>query len=326
MPTPTDERTRGTRRGGASGDVRAAVRVHHWEGFRFESRLVRAPERRLPPVLLIGGAFQRKERWGYVEQEILRYSDVLTVDPPGWGSADLLPEQHGVEIIADCLHHMLGELGLSRLNIAAGSYGTAIAYRLAQAHPEDVGRMLLFGTMCRIPDHARTAIRHTLDLLDAQEMDLFARATVDLFMSRKPGAGVVNGRALRRILHTRFATAGADETAKYRANTRRLLRHTMLDTTSPPPHPVLVVTGEHDTFTTPELCREMAACCADSQYAEVADADHMVHLERAHEMGELAERFYSGLSIAGLPYLRTVRRVRGEGAADRDGRGTPERP
>ena len=186
---------------------------------------------------------------------------------------------------------MLGELGMRRLNIAAGSYGTAIAYRLAKAHPENVGRMLLFGTMRHIPDLAQSAIRHTLDLLDAQEMHHFAQATVDLFMSQKPGARVVNGRALRRVLHTRFATADADETDKYRANTRRLLRHTVLDTASPPSHPVPVVTGEHDTFTPPRLCREMAACCADSYFAEVADADHMVHLERAQEISELGARF-----------------------------------
>lgn len=310
-PTSNNGHARATRRDGVSDEVQATVRVHHFEGFRFESRLARASERRLPPVLLIGGAFQRKERWGRLEQDILRYADVLTVDPPGWGSADLLPEQHGIEIIADCLHHMLGELGMRRLNIGAGSYGTAIAYRLAQAHPEDVSRILLFGTMCQIPDHAQNAIRHTLDLLDVQELDLFAQATVDLFMSQKPGASVVNGRALRRILHTRFTTADADELDKYRANTRRLLHHTMLDMSSPPSHPVLVLTGEHDTFTTPELCREMADSCRDSYFAEVTDADHMVHLERPHEVTELAERFYSELPITDLPYLRSIQRVRG---------------
>ncbi|HSX98084.1 MAG TPA: hypothetical protein VLG91_11940, partial [Streptomyces sp.] len=64
MPTPTDDRTPDTCGADAPDGQRPAVRVHHWEGFRFEFRLVRALQPRLPPVLLIGGAFQRKERWG----------------------------------------------------------------------------------------------------------------------------------------------------------------------------------------------------------------------------------------------------------------------
>jgi pimeloyl-ACP methyl ester carboxylesterase len=323
MPTPTDSRAREKDSTTLPFVLEPEVRLHQWKGFHFESRLVRAPKPRFPPVLLIGGAFQRKEQWGNLERGAIQHADVLTVDPPGWGNADLLPEHYGVEIIADCLHHMLGELGLRRLSVAAGSYGTAIAYHLAQMYPEDVERMVLIGSMSQIPDHARAAMLHTLDLLESREMDLFAQAMVDLLMTRKPDVNIVNGRSLRRILHKRFASVTADEIDKYCANTRRLLRQTMLDIASPPPQPVLVITGEHDTFTTPDLCRDMAACCADSQYAEVTDADHMVHLERGDELSELILHFCSELPITDLPCIRQICRIRGNDIVTNGGHITP---
>src|SRR5688572_26006360 len=84
------------------------VTEHKWDGYRCESRIVRATsEPRLAPVLLVGGAFQRKEDWGRIEQGLLAHCDVVTVDLPGWGTADLLPESYGVDFLADALNHIL---------------------------------------------------------------------------------------------------------------------------------------------------------------------------------------------------------------------------
>ncbi|WP_354644572.1 alpha/beta fold hydrolase [Kitasatospora camelliae] len=44
---------------------------------------------------------------------------------------------------------MLSEIGLDRVNILGGSYGTALAYRIAQIHPERVTE--------RLPTWARVA-------------------------------------------------------------------------------------------------------------------------------------------------------------------------
>ncbi|SFB83920.1 alpha/beta fold hydrolase [Streptomyces aidingensis] len=71
-----------------------------------------------------------------------------------------------------------------------------------------------------------------------------------------------------------------------------------------PAGPVLVAIGEHDTFTPPRMGRELAATCRESWFAEVLRADHMVHLERTAEVADLAGRFFAGLPITGLPYLR----------------------
>ncbi|MCE7079019.1 alpha/beta fold hydrolase [Streptomyces sp. ST2-7A] len=295
----------------APGVEGASVRTHRWEGYRCESRLVRSPSPRVAPVLLVGGALQRKEDWGRLERELLRHADVLSVDLPGWGAGDPLPERFGVDFLTEALRHMLVELDPGPVNVLGGSYGTAPAYRLAELDPARVARLVLVGTMPAIPEHARGLIERTLELFAAGRMTEFARAGVELLMSSTPGADVAAGAAVRRILLHRFAGISPEEGLKYTENTRRLLAGAMLGAGGGPSQPVLVTTGEHDTFTTPALCREVAAGCPDSWFVEVARGDHMLHLERAPELVELAARFFAGEPFAELPFVRRVERMGG---------------
>ncbi|WP_329571259.1 alpha/beta fold hydrolase [Kitasatospora sp. NBC_01266] len=289
---------------------------HEWQGFHCESRLVRSVAPRIAPMVLIGGAFQTKESWGRLEREFLAHGDVFTVDLPGWGAGNVLPDRYGADFLADALGHMLDEVGLASANLVGGSYGTAIAYRLAQRQPERVERMVLVGTMTSIPAHARIAMRRTLDLLDERRMTEFSEATVRFLVNDDRIACVTAGTRVRRFLLRRMLSLSDEDIEKHRANTMRLLRHEMLDPSRPPAMPVLVTTGEHDTFTTPDLCRDLAATCADSWFTQVADADHMLPLERPVELAELTTRFLAGESLAGLAYCRGLERIsRGGGSA-----------
>ena len=288
----------------------AVLRSHSWEGYHCESRLVRTSAPRLRPLLLIGGAFQRKETWGRFERELLARMDVLTVDPPGWGAGDLLPDHHGVAFLADAVCHMLDAHGLSEVNIVGGSYGTAIAYRIAQQQPERVGRMALIGTMTSIPGHARAAMLRTMEHLAARRMEEYAEAAVDILMNRDRLGSVASGARVRRFLLRRLTNLPEEEAAQTYANTWRLLTQQMIDTAQPPAPPALVVTGEHDTFTTPELCREMAETCQESWFAEISDADHMLFLERTPELADLVTRFLAARPLTGLPYCRGVEQIR----------------
>lgn len=287
----------------------ASVREHGWRGFRYESRTVRAAAPYLAPVLLVGGAFQRKEDWGRIERGLLDHADVLAVDLPGWGSAGVLPAEYDADFLAGALCQVLDDAGLAQVNVLAGSYGTAIAYRLAQLRPARIARMTLVGTMSTMPDHLRAAVRHALDLLAAGRRQEFAEMAVAWLMSRTPDADIAAGAAVRRILLGRCASISDHEAAQFTANTRRLLRQEMIDPTVPPAPPALFTTGEHDTFTPPRLCRELAATCADSWYVEVARADHLMHLERGPELVDLASRFFGGAPVTGLPYARHTERM-----------------
>lgn len=284
------------------------VRKHRLAGYTFWSRLSLSEAPSLDPVVLVGGALHRKEDWGRVEQGLLPFADVLCPDLPGWGDADLLPPYLGPDIPAEALVRLLDDLGLERVNVFAGSYGSSVGYRLAQTHPERIARMVLAGTMGGIPAASRPMMRAAVALAESGPRELFGPAAVDALMSPHPD--IAAKAVVRRILSMRFGSADADDLAKFVANTHRLLARDLIDTSVPPAVPTLFTTGEHDTLTPPELCRELAFTCPESWYVELARADHLIHLERPNQLVDLMGRFFADESLDDLPYATIVEDLR----------------
>lgn len=259
---------------------------------------------------MIGGAFQKKSGWRQFEQEFLASGrDVLTVDPPGWGAGDILPKELGAEALADAVHHMITENGLPRVDVLGVSYGTAIGYRLAERHPEQVGRAVLLGAMTSIPDHACAAIQESLDHLAARRMEQFAETLLALLMDQSRLDVIENGARIHRFLRHRLSTLSHDEIEQTYANSQRLLTHRAVATKGPAACPVLVIVGEYDPFTTTGVCRELAGTCADSWYVEIARTDHMAYLERTVEVAEVAAAFLSGQHLTNLPACHRAERI-----------------
>jgi len=286
------------------------IREHRHQGFRYESRQRRSNSPSLAPVVLVGGGFQRKESWGRVEEGMLSVADVIATDLPGWGAADTLPAAYGADTLAGSLERMLDDLGTGPVNLLASSYGSSIAYRLAQTRPDLVQRMILVGVMCTVPERHRALFAHLADLMEKGDLERFTEIFLDTVMPPETSADVLAAKTVRRLLTRLLTSTGASEAAKFITNTRRLLRGRVVDTGAGPTVPTLVATGEHDILTTPGHCRELATTCPQSWYVEVRRADHMIHLERPDAMVDLMTRFYSDDLIKALPYASTIEDLR----------------
>ena len=68
----------------------------------------------------------------------------------------------------------------------------------------------------------------------------------------------------------------ASDTSRTRC---RLLHHEPLDLGAAPAVPALVFTGEHDVYTRPELCHEVASAFESATFTTIRSADHLFHLE-----------------------------------------------
>lgn len=288
--------------------IPATTDKHRLAGYTFWSRRTRAETPRLDPVVLVGGALHRKEDWGRVEQGLLAFADVICPDLPGWGQADLLPPYLGPDIPAQALVRLLDDLGIERVNLFAGSYGSSVGYRLAQTHPERIARMVLAGTMGVIPEASRPMMRAAVALAESGPREHFGPAAVDALMSPHPD--IAAKAVVHRVLSMRFGAADEEDLAKFVANTHRLLARDLIDTSVPPAVPTLFTTGEHDTLTPPALCRELAFSCPESWYVELARADHLIHLERPNELVDLMARFFAEEPLDGLPYATVVEDLR----------------
>lgn len=270
-------------------------------GFKYECRVVTRSEPALVPILLLGGAFQDKHSWVRHEALIGPLASVVTVDLPGAGAADYLPAGYGLEFLADALHHMIVEEGLPPLNVMGGSYGGAVAYRLAQRHPADVRRLLLCGTALDVPDATRARAADTVALLRRGAIDDFARATLALFLCQDPDREIRRQAAVARLLERQLRALTPEDVRKYLANTERVLA-APLPAGPPPAIPTLVVTGEHDSLTTASMCRATAARCPDGRFLTVRHADHLMPLQRMEEFVDLMLHFFGDRPLHDLPY------------------------
>jgi len=275
-------------------------------GYRSLGRVLVNPAPALPPVLLVGGAMQRKEGWGRLEAQLHRESTVVTVDLPGWGGAGLLPAQFGMGFLADSLAALLRTAGLGAVHVFGGSYGSAVAYHLAQRHPSLVRRTALFGALGRIPHAMRPRLTRTIGLLREGMRDRFAEEVVDAMLNHDPHIALARRGTVERILHAVFRAIGPLEAAQYEQNTLRLLAPGRFDLSPPPGEPLLFGVGEHDSFTTVRDCRAFAQACPGSAFVRLRDSDHPVHLRCPDELAALLLRFFRAQDLHGLPGCHSV--------------------
>lgn len=263
------------------------------EGFRYTCSVQRHPSGRTP-VLFVSGAFQSMASWKKFAEHFARFTTVILCDLPGTGASDVLPSGYRLDYLARALAHVLRQIDVSRVNIVSASYGSPIAYRFAQLFPESVERLVLAGVMKEIPADLRAATIDTLISLDAHRIADCARQIADGLLCTDPEKTVARRDLARRLLVMQLERMTACDRTRYVQNTIRLLDHAPLDLRSAPPVPALVFTGEHDVYTRPDHCREIAAAFDDAIFTTIKEADHLFHIERFEATLALVDWFLRG--------------------------------
>jgi len=266
------------------------------EGFRYVCRIQRHPSGRTP-VLFVSGAFQSMASWKKFAEHFARFTTVILCDLPGNGASDVLPSRYGLDFLARALAQVLRQIGVPTVNIVSASYGSPIAYRFAQLFPASVERLVLAGVMKEIPADLRASTINTLISLDENRIADCARQIAGGLLCADPAKVVARRDLARRLLVTQLERMTPCDRTRYVQNTMRLLDHAPLDLSSAPPVPALVFTGEHDVYTRPEHCREIAAAFDDAVFTTIKQADHLFHIERFEATLALLDWFLRGATL-----------------------------
>lgn len=250
----------------------------------------------LDPVLFVSGAFQSMKSWKPFERVFSKESKVIRVDLPGIGTADDLSRDHGLDYLSDCLHYLLHYLDIEKSYIIAASYGTPIAYKFASSYPENVSKMCLCGTMYQFTDELKEKIKILLDdIKNDVPLEQFSEDIINGLMCQEAGKEIANRERAEYVLRKSLVNFDRE---KYIENSWRLLLHENEMKDALVPHvESLIFTGEHDTFTRPHECKEVADNLPGSLFTMVKNADHLVHLEQPEKTMELITRFHHGESL-----------------------------
>jgi 3-oxoadipate enol-lactonase len=234
-----------------------------------------------PAVVLIHALGLTWRMWDPVMQALAQGRRVLAYDVRGHGAAVDAPPPAHMDALADDLQQLLQLEGLASAHIVGLSYGGAIAQAFGTSHPDAVESLTLAATTHRpfYSFEARAA---------AVERDGTAtQVATSLTRWFTPAALAENPPGVR---YARECVLRGDP-AQVAAAWRAFLKLDTADRLSDLRVPTLVLAGELDASTTPEVMRPIAETIPGATYVEMAGAPHMPTLETPDLVVEALDAF-----------------------------------
>ena len=221
------------------------------------------------PLVLLHGVGMCAEAWAPQIEAFAATHRVIALDLPGHGASDALPGRPQLAEYVDWAAQAVAGLGLGPVALAGHSMGALIALGLAIEHPGLVGRVALLNPVYRRDAAARAAVLGRAQELAAGRSDPEAPLARWFGPGEAPEVRARVGGWLRAVdpqgyAATYAAFAAGDATYADRLGEIRC--------------PTLVLTGEHDGNSSPEMTRAIAAGVAHAQAVIVAGARHMTSL------------------------------------------------
>ena len=192
--------------------------------------------------------------------------------------------------MADIAAHILANAP-ERFALAGLSMGGYLCFEIMRQAPERVDRLALLDTSARADTPEKTALRHeALELAAAGKFMTVCHATLDLSIAKSRHGDIV----LKQAIIDMAVDTGPDVWAQQihaiigRENSVPMLGNITC--------PTLVVVGDEDELTPPDLAREMAEGIPDAQLEVIRDCGHMSTMEKPDQLTGLLQDWLTGPS------------------------------
>lgn len=242
-----------------------------------------------PDFLIVHSLLTGPEAFDQVASSLARDFTVHRLHLPGFGASTPLPRAHvTVADLADVVATAMAALGCDRATTVLGNgLGSFITLALAIRHGERFGRLIASNTGPGFPEERRGAFLTMSELADTSGMAAVAEMAVKRifplsYVEAHPEAPAQRGEVLERIDPGAFSAA-----------CRALASLDLRDELARIDNPTLVVAGEIDQTTPPEMGRAVANTVAGAQFEEIPDCGHCPQLERPDALLDVIERFLS---------------------------------
>jgi pimeloyl-ACP methyl ester carboxylesterase len=246
----------------------------------------------VPPAVVSGAgtplvllhAFPLDGRMWAPQVEALAGSyQVIVPDLRGFGTArEQAVEEAGMDLLADDVARLLDDRGVDRVILGGLSMGGYVALAFVRRHPDRLGGLLLLDTKAGADSEQAWADRR------AMAERVLAEGTGFLPEAMLPRVLGKTSLEERPELVERVAALIREQDPRAVAGAQRGMaaRRDATDVLAGIAVPTLVVTGEEDTITGPDVGRELAAAIPDARFLLVEGAGHLSSLERPEVVNE----------------------------------------
>ena len=207
---------------------------------------------------------------------------VLRFDTRGHGASSAPPAPYTLEQMADDLHGLFAALGIRRTHFVGLSMGGMIGETYALEHPGVFQSMVLADTTARRPPEAAAMWGERIRIAETQGMDALVESTLarwftEPFRKARPEVMARFGTYIRNTPVAGFCGACA-----------AIASVDLLDRLQEIRCPALVMVGEQDHGTPPDMARQIHANLAGSELVIIPSAAHISNVEQT-------ERFSSAM-------------------------------
>jgi pimeloyl-ACP methyl ester carboxylesterase len=236
-----------------------------------------------PEVVLVHGFLGSSKIFEPLTEHLVRQFSVTTIDLPGFAGSYDVPVPPTVEDLSQMVADTIQSTGLSACSILGHSLGAMIALEISLQRPTLLEKMVLYGGCPdgHLPGRFETTeesiekIRsHGIESIAADiAAQWFQRGKEDPMYPLAKAAGAKSNEAAA-ILHLKTWN-------QWKARERLGGVQT----------PTLIICGDCDRSTHPDLSIEMWKAIPQSQLFIAPNAGHIVHLEYKEEFNAIVEKF-----------------------------------
>jgi 3-oxoadipate enol-lactonase len=231
------------------------------------------------PIVFLHGVGSDKSVWRPQLEHFGATRGAIAFDYPGYGDSDPAPQGTTRDDYAAAILSAMRELGLERAHVCGLSLGGVIAIAMHHAAPDRCASLILADTFAVHPDGPAIYER---GVAGSSDLPAMAEARVDVLLAQPADP------AVRREV---VETMSRIDPAAYRIGAEAVWLADQCDRARDISVPSLVICGEEDKPTPPDLSRKLQQIIAGSRLMMIPRAGHLTNLEQPDLFNTAIDRF-----------------------------------
>ncbi|HUQ38168.1 MAG TPA: alpha/beta hydrolase [Aestuariivirga sp.] len=240
-----------------------------------------------PPVVLLHGVGLNQSIWAAQVKALVSDFQVISYDLLGHGRS--APARANAPL-ADWVDQLIGvvhDLALKKFALVGFSFGGMIAQAYAAQHSYMIDRLVLMSTVYDRSEAERASVRSRLDVARRKGPDAIISAALSRWFS--PGFAKTHPEIIHQfkaILRGNDAASFLSAYECFAKADRELVRELAAFN-----RPSLIMTGELDTGSTPDMARILAGMIPRAECSIIAGGRHMMPVEMPDEVNSVLRQF-----------------------------------
>lgn len=231
------------------------------------------------PIILLHGVGSDKSVWHPQLEHFGRSRRAIAFDYPGYGDSDPASESTTRDDYASAILSAMHELGVKRAHVCGLSLGGVVAIAMHHLAPDRCASQILADTFAVHPEGRAIYER---GLAGSQDLPAMAEARVDVLIAQP-----ADPQVRREVIETMSRI----DPAAYRIGAKAVWLADQRDRAIAIRVPTLVLVGDQDLITPPELSTELFDLVPNARMQVIADAGHLINLEKPAEFNRVVGEF-----------------------------------